>query len=61
LISLPLFLSLSFDVLVRLFVRWHHAEATRDRRGYVAALAALPPQLRSSWLGRRHNRGCPVL
>ena len=46
---------------VHLFVRWHYAELTGDRRGYDSALAALSPELRSSWVGRRHNRGCPVL
>ena len=61
LLSLFLSLSLSLSLLVRLFVRWHYAEHTRDRRGYDSALAALSPELRSSWVDREHNRGCPVL
>ena len=59
--SLSLSLSFSLSLLVRLFVRWHYAEHTRDRRGYDSALAALSPELRSSWVDREHNRGCPVL
>ena len=54
-------LSLFFSLLVRLFVRWHYAEHIGDRRGYDLALAAMPPELRSSWVDREHNRGCPVL
>ena len=46
---------------MHLFVRWHYAEVTGDRRGYESALAALSPELRSSWVDRQHNRGCLVL
>ena len=55
-------LSLSLSLCsVHLFVRWHYAEVTGDRRGYESALAALSPELRSSWVDRQHNRGCLVL
>ena len=46
---------------MRLFVRWHYAEATGDRRGYDAGLAKLSDDLRSSWVDRHHNRGCLAL
>ena len=67
--SLSLFLSLSLSpssslslsLLVRLFIRWHYAERTGDRGGYDLALAGLEAELRSSWVDRQHNRGCPVL
>ena len=49
------------SLVVRLFVRWHYAEVTGDRRGYDASVAKLSDELRSSWVDRRHNRGCSVL